>query len=286
MSAWFEELTGPDSGPAIWIVAGLVLALLLVLALKLLRRVGSGAFAGGGRHRRTRLAVMDSAAVDDRRRLVLVRRDDVEHLILIGGPTDLVVEQDIRMVSAPRRPQPAEPDEPGDRAEAIPAPPPRPSGGEVQRPRLVPTPPAPPRPPQPAEPAAARPENGATRQPAAPVAPVRSIRQEPAVDVVKPTAASAPQVPAPRVEPAIARPAPAAEPRAGDNPAPPVNHDAKPAPRGPTEEEEALMREIEATLAGPESAPDRKQANGSADEMSLEEEMSRLLGDLSGERRQ
>jgi hypothetical protein len=38
---------------------------------------------------------MDSATVDTRRRLVLVRRDNVEHLILIGGPSDVVVEQNI-----------------------------------------------------------------------------------------------------------------------------------------------------------------------------------------------
>jgi hypothetical protein len=38
---------------------------------------------------------MDAAAIDNQRRLVLVRRDDVEHLILIGGPTDVVVEQNI-----------------------------------------------------------------------------------------------------------------------------------------------------------------------------------------------
>jgi flagellar protein FliO/FliZ len=33
--------------------------------------------------------------VDGRRRLVLVRRDNVEHLLMIGGPTDIVVEPNI-----------------------------------------------------------------------------------------------------------------------------------------------------------------------------------------------
>src|SRR5262250_257909 len=42
-----------------------------------------------------RLEVMDHASVDGRRRLVLIRRDNVEHLIMIGGPVDLVVETDI-----------------------------------------------------------------------------------------------------------------------------------------------------------------------------------------------
>ena len=38
---------------------------------------------------------MDHASVDGRRRLVLVRRDNVEHLIMIGGPVDVVVETGI-----------------------------------------------------------------------------------------------------------------------------------------------------------------------------------------------
>ncbi|WP_291851841.1 flagellar biosynthetic protein FliO [Bradyrhizobium sp.] len=47
------------------------------------------------RGRMPRLAVIDAAAVDGRRRLVLVRRDNVEHLLMIGGPTDIVVESSI-----------------------------------------------------------------------------------------------------------------------------------------------------------------------------------------------
>jgi hypothetical protein len=53
------------------------------------------------RARMPRLAVIDAAAVDGRRRLVLVRRDNVEHLLMIGGPTDIVVEANIvRAMSA------------------------------------------------------------------------------------------------------------------------------------------------------------------------------------------
>jgi hypothetical protein len=48
---------------------------------------------------------MDATPVDSHRRLVLVRRDDVEHLLLIGGPTDVVVEQDIRLLAHMRRPE-------------------------------------------------------------------------------------------------------------------------------------------------------------------------------------
>src|SRR5689334_11449058 len=60
------------------------------------RRFGSGRLGGAGaRGRQPRLAVIDYASVDSRRRLILVRRDNIEHLVLIGGPTDVVVEANI-----------------------------------------------------------------------------------------------------------------------------------------------------------------------------------------------
>ncbi len=43
-----------------------------------------------------RLAFVERTALMGGRKLLLVRRDDVEHLILIGGPVDLVVETGIR----------------------------------------------------------------------------------------------------------------------------------------------------------------------------------------------
>jgi hypothetical protein len=46
--------------------------------------------------------VIDAAAVDGRRRLVLVRRDNIEHLLMIGGPTDIVVEPNIVRATAGR----------------------------------------------------------------------------------------------------------------------------------------------------------------------------------------
>lgn len=42
-----------------------------------------------------RLGVTEQANVDGRRRLVLVRRDNVEHLIMTGGPVDVVIETGI-----------------------------------------------------------------------------------------------------------------------------------------------------------------------------------------------
>lgn len=46
-----------------------------------------------GRDRR--LAVVEVAPIDSRRRLVLLRRDGVEHLILLGPGQDVVIESGI-----------------------------------------------------------------------------------------------------------------------------------------------------------------------------------------------
>ena len=60
------------------------------------RRFGAERFgATAARNRQPRLAVIDAASVDGRRRLVIIRRDNVEHLLMIGGPTDVVVETNI-----------------------------------------------------------------------------------------------------------------------------------------------------------------------------------------------
>jgi hypothetical protein len=42
-----------------------------------------------------RLSVVEQASMDGRRKLVLIRRDDVEHLIMTGGPIDMVIETGI-----------------------------------------------------------------------------------------------------------------------------------------------------------------------------------------------
>jgi flagellar protein FliO/FliZ len=77
----------------------------------LVRRFGADRLgAASARGRQPRLAVIDAAAVDGRRRLVLIRRDNVEHLLMIGGPTDVVVEPNIvRAAAAPRDVAPPRP---------------------------------------------------------------------------------------------------------------------------------------------------------------------------------
>lgn len=42
-----------------------------------------------------RVDVVEQTRLDSRRQLVLIRRDDVEHLIMTGGPVDMVIETGI-----------------------------------------------------------------------------------------------------------------------------------------------------------------------------------------------
>jgi flagellar protein FliO/FliZ len=74
-----------------------LLALIFVLGLIglltwLVRRFGlAGRLTpSGGRQRR--LEVVEVLALDGKHRLVLLRRDSVEHLVLIGATADLVIE--------------------------------------------------------------------------------------------------------------------------------------------------------------------------------------------------
>ncbi len=108
-----EDFIGTYGNNLIVAVVGVGLALLvLAIVLWILRRRGGAApFIRGGRNRQPRLQVLDATAVDARRRLVLVRRDNVEHLVMIGGPTDIVIESGIGaipIVREVREPQEAE----------------------------------------------------------------------------------------------------------------------------------------------------------------------------------
>ncbi len=54
----------------------------------------------GGRTRQARLGIVDAFDLDRQRQLIIVRRDNTEHLIMIGGPNDLVIESEIVRVEA------------------------------------------------------------------------------------------------------------------------------------------------------------------------------------------
>ena len=92
----FETLFGSEMPLAArFFIAFLVVLALIGLTAWLVRRFGANRLGGAARGRQPRLAVIDAATIDGRRRLVLIRRDNVEHLLMIGGPTDVVVEPNI-----------------------------------------------------------------------------------------------------------------------------------------------------------------------------------------------
>jgi len=77
-----------------------LLALLLVLALIaaltwVARRFGFGGHLVPNASKSPRLKVVEVKTLDQRRKLVLVRRDDREHLILLGVGNDLLLESGI-----------------------------------------------------------------------------------------------------------------------------------------------------------------------------------------------
>ncbi|NNH60806.1 flagellar biosynthesis protein FliO [Rhizobium laguerreae] len=109
-----DDVVGAYGSRFLLAAGGVGLALLLlILVLWVIRSRAPSPFVRGGRNRQPRLQVLDAAAVDARRRLVLVRRDDVEHLIMIGGPSDIIIESRILPAAAEQpdsasRPQPVE----------------------------------------------------------------------------------------------------------------------------------------------------------------------------------
>lgn len=124
--------------PAKFFIAFVIVLALIGGVAWLVRRFGSGALgAAAARGRQARLGVIEATAVDSRRRLVLVRRDNVEHLIMLGGPTDVVVEANIvrGQPAVPMREAPAPRLEPTGRPAdnglwSTPPEPPRGRGGE------------------------------------------------------------------------------------------------------------------------------------------------------------
>jgi flagellar protein FliO/FliZ len=123
-----------------------VVLILIVGGFWLIRRLfGTRLGTAMTRGRQPRLAVIDAAAVDGRRRLVLIRRDNVEHLLMIGGPSDIVVESSIvRAVpvasqrEAPGVRTPGAPEQPPRAAEPVPARETGPSWGPERPPRSEP----------------------------------------------------------------------------------------------------------------------------------------------------
>lgn len=264
------EFLGIENSALKFVIAFVLVMALIGLTAWLIRQFSTARpnSPGGARNRQPRLAVLDSAVVDARRRLLLIRRDNVEHLLIIGGPTDVVVEANIVRAQSAAAPQPVAPRPAPQRAPIEPIEP-------DYDPSLVPF------------------DEPYYEEPAP--RPVRE-RPAPAVRVPAPAAPS----PAPRVAP---RPAPAAEPRVAPAPAAgprqtqyadmaqrleaalraPMDASARPAPEpriAPNAPAFAAREEPQLAPPAPAAEPDPK-APGDVFS-SLEEEMANLLKPSGG----
>jgi hypothetical protein len=277
-----DSLLGAEGSLIVRFVVAFVIVLGLIgLTFWLIRRFGGTRVgAAAQRGRQPRLAVIDAAPVDGRRRLVLIRRDNVEHLLMIGGPSDVVVEQNIVRavpVNAPRDvPVPRQPGAEGRPENVRPLPidedagwtPPEPA--PVARPSFQPRAPRPApapyldTPPLPREPVVRPPlpsSIAATREPA-PIVPAAEPAGEPDAALAnmaqrleaalrRPGDAPRPQ---PRPEPELE----AAEPPATAAPdLAPQNGDTKPAKPGPSSK--SVLDSLEQEMASLLGRPPEKQ---------------------------
>src|SRR3954452_20884913 len=79
-----------------FVLAAVCLLIGVALVFVLFRIVfGRGIKLPGGRSRQQRLGIVDAFEIDRQRQLVIVRRDNVEHLLMIGGPNDFGIEPPI-----------------------------------------------------------------------------------------------------------------------------------------------------------------------------------------------
>jgi flagellar protein FliO/FliZ len=86
---------------ALFLIVFFIVFILIGLIAWTVRRFNASRASVARNRQPRRLAVIESVIVDKSRHLMLIRRDNIEHLLMIGGPTDLVIELNIvRMTGA------------------------------------------------------------------------------------------------------------------------------------------------------------------------------------------
>jgi len=185
---WFNDLTfGENRVVQIGLLAAFGIAALVVLAMIYRLVFAQRLRVPAGRTRQPRLGLVDAFSLDGQRQLVLVRRDNVEHLIMIGGPNDVLVESQIsRSFAAARENNAAAQPAPARRAEPAPpsAPPPEPAPAKAPAPAAAPA-------------AAPRPAAAAASVKAPAVAPEPKQAPAPAGAAAPPLAAAVKSAPQP-----------------------------------------------------------------------------------------
>ena len=262
---WLNELPFADNRVLqIGFLAACGIAALIVLAIFYRLTFAHRLRVPGGRTRQPRLGLVDAFSLDGQRQLVLVRRDNVEHLVMIGGPNDVLVESQINRAVVPARESNQAspllvPSTPARRTEvaALPASPAvaeasaegRRQGRGAARPGARPVPAAP------AAPTVAP----AIPKPPAPVQAPAPVSDQPAVPIQAPApeparSASAPPAATQAAEPA--RPAPASPPpRQADPPRPAQPRATMPPPIIPANASPNRGAPVRATETAPARGP-------------------------------
>ncbi|MCF4098806.1 flagellar biosynthetic protein FliO [Maritalea mediterranea] len=109
---FLTELLGDDLGNIAIVIGGLFITILAIILVVWLIKIAFRASRDGVRNRMRRLAVLQSAPVDNKRQLVIIRRDNQEHLLMIGGPNDVVIETGFQNPQEPYQQVPAAKTEP------------------------------------------------------------------------------------------------------------------------------------------------------------------------------
>ena len=101
---WLNELPFADNRVLqIGFLAACGIAALIVLAIVYRLTFAHRLRVPGGRTRQPRLGLVDAFSLDGQRQLVLIRRDNIEHLVMIGGPNDVLVKSQINRAVVPAR---------------------------------------------------------------------------------------------------------------------------------------------------------------------------------------
>ncbi|GAA5105181.1 hypothetical protein [Bartonella jaculi] len=96
MHVWLSNQIGTSAANiTISLVLFVVIITIITAFITFLRRLNTRGFNTNKKKRPPRLTICDTLVIDRTRRLILIRCDDREHLILIGGLTDFVIESDI-----------------------------------------------------------------------------------------------------------------------------------------------------------------------------------------------
>ncbi|AQX21408.1 hypothetical protein Bcsk_007680 [Bartonella sp. CDC_skunk] len=100
MKGWLSDyINVPITQVMINFLYLIIIIVAITIVIKLLTNLNKIQFRTTSKSQ-PRLAICGTVAIDRIHRLVLIRRDNTEHLVLIGGPTATIIESNITSVES------------------------------------------------------------------------------------------------------------------------------------------------------------------------------------------